>query len=161
MEKVLDPRLERLAFQRADPHVLNAEPDQKIVQLGVVLEIDVVLALSDFVERRLGDAQVAALDDARKLAVQERQQQGADVRPVHVRVGHDDDLVIAQLGQVVVFLADTGAEGRQQQPDFLRRQHFVEAGFFDVQDFAAQRKNRLRAPVAALLGRAARGVALD
>ena len=142
--------------------MLDAESDQKVIQLRIVLQIDVVPALADLVERGLGDAQIAALDDARKLAVQERQQQGTDVRSVHVRVRHDDDLVITQLGQVVVvFPADAGSQGRQEQADFLRRQHLVEAGLLDVQNLAAQRENRLRAAVAALLGRAARGVALD
>ena len=41
------------------------------------------------------------------------------------------------------------------------RQHLVEARPLDVQDLAAQRQDRLVLAVAALLGRAAGGVALD
>ena len=51
----------------------------------------------DLVERRLGDVDVAALDELAHLAVEEGEQQGADVGAVHVRVGHQDDAVVAQL----------------------------------------------------------------
>jgi hypothetical protein len=40
-------------------------------------------------------------------------------------------------------------------------EHLVEAGLLDVEDLAAQRQDRLELAVAALLGRAAGGVALD
>ena len=40
-------------------------------------------------------------------------------------------------------------------------QHLVDARLLDVEDLAAQREDRLRVAVAALLGRAAGGVALD
>ena len=40
-------------------------------------------------------------------------------------------------------------------------EHLVDARAFDVEDFAAQRQDRLDASVAALLGRAAGRVALD
>ena len=38
-------------------------------------------------------------DDLPHVAVEERQQQRADVRAVHVGIGHDDDLVVARLGR--------------------------------------------------------------
>ena len=46
-------------------------------------------------------------------------------------------------------------------PTSCGRQHLVEARFFDVQDLALQRKDRLGPSVAALLRGAAGGVALD
>ena len=61
-----------------------------------------MLAALDLVERRLRDVEVAALDELRHLAVEERQQQRADVRAVDVGVGHDDDAVVAQLADVEV-----------------------------------------------------------
>ena len=97
----------------------------------------------------------------RHLPVEERQQQRADVRAVDVRVRHDDDAVIAQLGEVELVLADAAAERRDQRADLRRRQHLVEARALDVQDLALQRQDRLRAPIAALLGGAAGRVALD
>ena len=79
---------------------------------------------------------------------------------VDVGVGHDDDPVVAQLREVEA-LADAGAEGDDQRPDVLAREDLVEAGLLDVEELAAQRQDRLEAPVAALLGRAAGRVALD
>ena len=46
-------------------------------------------------------------------------------------------------------------------PTSCRRQHLVEARALDVQDLASQRQDRLVLAVAALLGRAAGGIALD
>jgi hypothetical protein len=62
---------------------------------------------------------VAALDQLRHLPVEEGQQQRADVGAVDVGVGHDDDLVVAQLVDVELVAADAGAERRDQRADFL------------------------------------------
>ena len=112
-------------------------------------------------ERRLRDVEVAVLDELREVAVEERQQQRADVRAVDVGVGHDDDAVVAQLREVVVFACRCRAERRDQERDLLRREHLVEARLLDVQDLAVERQDRLDLPVAALLGRAAGRLALD
>ena len=77
---------------------------------------------------------------------------------VHVGVRHDDDLVVAQLVEVGVFLADASAHGRDEGLHFLVGQHLVEAGALGVQDLAAQGQDGLVARVAALLGGAACGV---
>ena len=115
----------------------------------------------DLVERRLGDVEVAALDQLRHLPVEEGQQQRADMRAVDVGVGHDDDLVVAQLVGVELVAADAGAERGDQRADLLAAQHLVEARALDVEDLAAQRQHRLEFAVAALLGGAAGRVALD
>ncbi len=104
--------------------------------------------------------EMAAVDDLAHLAIEEGQQQGADVGAVDVGVGHDDDLVVAQLVGVELF-ADAGAERGDQGADLLARQHLVHAHALDVQDLAAQRQNGLEFAVAALLGGAAGGIALD
>ncbi len=135
--------------------------DQIFVELGIVLEIDFRPAAGDLVERRLGDQQVAVLDQFGHLAVEEGQQQRADVRAVDVGVGHDHDLVIAQLGEVEFLAADAGAERLDDGPDLAAGEHPVEARAFDVEQFTAQGKDRLVLAVAALLGRAAGGIALD
>src|SRR6185295_17497970 len=97
----------------------------------------------------------------RNLAVEESQQQRADVRAVHVRVRHDDDAVIAQLGEVELFLADAAAKRRDQRANLRRREHLVESRALDVQDLALQRQDGLRASVAALLGGPAGRITLD
>ena len=48
-----------------------------------------------------------------------------------------------------------------KRADLGRAQHLVEARALDIEDLALQRQDRLKAPVAALLGRAAGAVALD
>ena len=63
--------------------------------------------------------------------------------------------------EAVADALDPGAQGDDQRPDVLAGHDPVEAGLLDVEDLAAQRQDRLEAPVAALLGRATGGVALD
>jgi hypothetical protein len=82
---------------------------------------------------------VAALDEHRHLAVEERQQQRPDVRAVDVRVGHDDDAVVPELLDVEVFDADAAAERRDERADLVGAQHLVEAGLLDVEDLALER----------------------
>ena len=92
---------------------------QVAIERGLVLEVDLAAALGDFVERRLGDEQVAGcLMMSGSLAVEEGQQQRADVGAVDVGVGHDDDLVVAQLVEVEL-VADAGAHCLDQGADFL------------------------------------------
>ena len=49
----------------------------------------------DAEQRRLGDVDVAAFDQLVHLAVEEREQQRADVGAVDVGIGHDHDLAVA------------------------------------------------------------------
>ena len=140
-----------------------------LLQLVVVLEVGLFPALLDLVEWRLRDVDVAALDELRHLPVEEREQERADVRAVNVRVGHDDDAVVAQLvdvERVAVVLVVCGSaeprpERRDERDDLLRAQHLLDARALDVQDLAAEREDRLELPVAALLRRTAGGIALD
>ena len=74
------------------------------------------------------------------------------MRAVHVGIGHDDDAMVAQFGGVEVVFADAGAERGDQGADFRRAEHFVEAGFFDVEDFAFERQDGLEFAVAPLFG---------
>src|SRR6266446_3363484 len=80
---------------------------------------------------------------------------------VDIGVGHDDDAVIARLLDLEILAADASAERLDQGADLGRGQHLVEAGALDVEDLAFERQDRLKAAVAALLGRAAGAVALD
>lgn len=60
----------------------------------------------DLVERRLGDEKMPLLDERSHLAVKKRHKKGPDVGPVHVGVGHHDDLMVAEL-----FEAEIGLSG--------------------------------------------------
>ena len=86
------------------------------------------------------------------MAVEERQQQRADVRAVDVRVRHDDDAVVTQLGEIEVLDADAAAERRNHRLDLVAAEHFVEAGLLDVQTLALERQDGLEAAIASLLG---------
>ena len=85
-----------------------------LLVLGVARD----LAGADAEQRRLGDVEVAVLDELGHVAVEEGHQQRPDVRAVDVRVRQQDDLVVAQLGEVER-LADAGAERDDQRPDLL------------------------------------------
>src|SRR5215216_2910104 len=143
-----------------DRELLELVPQQDLLELGLLFDVDILLARLDLVERRLRDVDEARVDQLGHLAVEEGEHQRADVGAVHVGVGHDDDLVIARLRDVEL-LADPGADRRDQRLDLLVRQHLVDAVLLDVDDLAAQRQDRLGVAVAALLGRAAGRVALD
>ena len=150
-----------LAGGKAQNRIVESGRDQIVLKRALILEVLLRLCAVDLVERRLRNVDVAALDELFHLPEEKRQQQRADVRAVHVRVGHDDDLVVAQLVRIEFVASDSGAERRDQRADFLARQHLVEARALDVEDLAAQRQNRLEFAVAALLGGAAGAVALD
>ena len=78
------------------------------------------------VQRRHGDVGVAVLDERTHVTEQEGQQQGGDVLAVDVGIGHDDDLAVAQLGDVEV-LTDAGTEGGDEAADRIGRQDPVQA----------------------------------
>ena len=79
---------------------------------------------------------------------------------VDVGVGHDDDLVVAQVVEVE---ARAGLHPQRQAEvgDLLVLPHLRRGGAEHVQDLAAERQHRLGLAVAGLLGRAAGAVALD
>ena len=55
------------------------------------------LAPGELIEGWHGGVDIALLDQGPHKAEEEGEQQGADVGAVHVGIGHDDHLVIAQL----------------------------------------------------------------
>src|SRR3989338_8542981 len=130
------------------------------LKLGVGVDKADRAALLNPVERRLGDVEVAGADQLGEVAIEEGQEQGADVGTVNVGVGHDNNAVVSQFGQVKL-LADVGAQRDDQRLELVVGQHLVEPGLFDVQNFSAQRQDRLKLAVTALLGRAAGRVTLD
>ena len=132
------------------------------VALLLVVAVDLFLALLDQEERRLGDVDVPARRSGPgHLAEEERQQQRADVRAVDVGVGHDDDLVVAQLREVEL-APSTPAPSAVMM---VRISSFASTlsmrAFSTFRILPLKRQDGLEAPVAALLGRAAGRVALD
>ena len=150
-----------LRFARQHLHVGGRLAHQVAHHLTFVLDVLFLLPFFDFEEWRLRDVDETLLDQLRHLTEEERQQQRANVRAVNISVGHQNDLVIAQLRGVEILFADAGAERHDERFDFAVRQHLVKARFFNVKNFSFQRKNRLVLSIASLFGRAAGGIALD
>ena len=148
------------AFAEFHGVILRGAAQHFPAEFLLVVNVLRFLALLNQVERRLGNVDIAVLHQLRHLAIKKGEQEGADVRAVHVRVGHDDDLAIAELGEIEIVFADAGSQRRDQGANFFVAQHLVEPRLLHVQDFSAQRQDGLVAAVAALLGGAAGGVAL-
>ena len=166
------PGDEGLAALDVDLHFFDRQVRQVLVEGVLVLEVLLGLALLDFEERRLRDVDVPAIDELGHLAEEERQQQRPDVAPVHVSVGHQDDLVVAGAGDVEDFLVvlagvavfplapNAGAERHDQHPNLLVGEHLVEPRLLHVEDLALEGQDGLEATVATLLGGAAGRIAL-
>ena len=114
---------------------------------------------------RAGNIDVAGIDQRTHVLVEERQQQDADMRTVDVCIGHDDDLVVARLGDIEVAAVagtrrDAAADRGNQRLDGVTRERAMVTNAFDVQNLAAQGQNRLDVSATAVLGRTACRVAL-
>ena len=82
---------------------------------------------------------------------------------VHVRIRHNDNLVIAQLRDVKIKsvpFGESAAKGVDHGLDLGVCKNLVDRGFLHVEDLAADRQNRLKVAVPGRLGRASRGVSL-
>ncbi len=139
---------------------MQADLVEDRLHLRLGLNVPPLLLLGQHVERRLGDVKVPLGDQAGHLAVEERHQEGPDVRAVDVGVAHHHDLAVAPL-RGVLLVADPVADGGDDVPDLLVAQDPVEPGPLDVEDLPPERQDRLVKPVAAPFGGPAGGVALD
>ena len=92
----------RGAFAVAHDQAFGRTLHHDLDEFAIVLDVLLRLALLDRIQRRLRNVHVAALDQFLHVAEEERQQQRADVRAVHVGVGHQDDLAVAQLRRIEV-----------------------------------------------------------
>src|SRR5690606_27989669 len=95
----------------------------------------------------------------RHLPEEEREQKRANVGTVHIRVRHDDHLVVARLLQVEL-ITDSGTDSGNDRADFLIGEHLVNSRLLHVDDLSTQRKDCLEVPAAPLLCRTACRVAL-
>jgi hypothetical protein len=94
------------------------------------------------------------------LRIEQRQEERADVRAVHVRVGHHDDLVVAQLVLVELLGQEARADRAHDRLDLVVVEDRVDRRLLDVQDLALERQDRLERH-ARLLGGPAGRVTLD
>ena len=103
---------------------------------------------------------MALLDERAHIAEEEGQHQGADVRAVHIGIGHDEHLVVPQLGDVEL-LANAAAQGQYHRHQFIVAVDLIGAGLFHVEHLAPQRQDGLNSRVTAHLGGTACRIALD
>ena len=86
--------LEAADFDRAAP----GEPAlHQLFLVRVVARVDRLGALGQPIERRDRQKEMALLDQLGRQPVEEGDQQRGDMGAVDVGVGHDDDLVVAQV----------------------------------------------------------------
>src|SRR6267378_3754026 len=85
-----------------DLHLGRGHPrgQEEVLELAVVHQILLDLALLHLEQRRLRDEEIARLDDRVHVPEEEREEQRADVGTVHVGIRHQDDLVVARLLRV-------------------------------------------------------------
>ena len=76
----------------------------------------------------------------RHVAVEEGKKKRADVGAVDVGIGHDDDFMIAEFFKIEIVAANPAAKSGDHRADFCVLQNFLEARFFDVEDFTADRQ---------------------
>ena len=83
---------------------------------------------------------------------------------VDIGIGHDDNLVVAQLLQIYgfrIFLrSNRNSQGLKDHLDFFTFKYPMHHGFLHVQNLSAQRQNRLKTPVPSLFSRSTRRVSL-
>ena len=84
---------------------------------------------------------------------------------VDVGIGHDDDFMVAELGEVgflgILLCADSDAERLKDIDDCFGFIDFMIHRFFYIQNLTAKGKDRLVVGVSALFCRTACGVTLD
>ena len=112
-----------------------------------------MFAARHFEERRLGDIDIACVDQRTHLAVEERQQQRCDMGAVDISIGHDDDAVVTGLGGIAAFeivrivvrrrVAEAATDGFTERFDLFILLHAFDGGFLDVEDFTADGQDGL------------------
>ena len=90
----------------------------------------------------------------------QREQQGADMRSVDIRVGHEDHPAVARLVDVEG-PARAGSDHLDDRGTLGVLEHLGERGLLDVEDLASDRQQRLEFRVSGHLGRAERAISLD
>ena len=133
---------------------------QQLIALGVGKSIArSTLRPLELVQRRVSQEHVAVLNQLRHEAEEQGQKQRGNVLAVNVGIGHEHDLVVAQLLDIE-FLVDAGTQRGNNRLDLGILEDLIHAGLLHVQDLAAQRQDGLEHGIAAALSGATCGVTL-
>src|SRR5258708_23424976 len=90
----------------------------------------------DMVEGRLGNIEMTVLNQEGYVAIEESQEQGADMCAVNVSVAHDYDTAVAQFRDVEI-LIDSGPDCSDDVFYFVVFENFIKSYTLDVQNFTA------------------------
>ncbi len=146
------------ALEAADVDFLALERAcHQLFAMNVVACVNALSPGGQTVERRLGEEEVPAPHQLGHFLKKERHEQRGDMCAVHVRVGHDDDALIADIVRVAVLPSAT-ADCLDEIRNLLIGQDLGRGRRCDIQDLAPDREDRLRLSVPRLLGAAARRV---
>ena len=99
-------RLTSIAPRPVNPDFSNS------VLVRIVARVKGARSLRQPIERRDSEIEMTFLDQFRRLSVEESDQERGDMGAIDVRVGHDDNLVVAEVRGAVVS-AGAGAERLQ------------------------------------------------
>src|SRR3989337_161137 len=146
---------------KAQADIADAQLEQILVHLFFTMDVSTDFFSCDAIERRSGNVDKIVLDKRWHVAIKKCEKQRTDMRAVDVGVGHDNDLVIAQFFEVEIVNSNSTAKGRNHRADLLVLQDLFQPRFFYVQNFTADRQDRLEPAVAARLSRASRRVSLN
>ena len=83
------------AIAQAQQSALNALFDQVFIQGWLVLEINFRTPPAHLKQGGLRDIEIATFNQFWHLTEKERQQERADMRTIHIGIGHDHDFMIA------------------------------------------------------------------
>ena len=129
------------------PLTFSSEPVKQLMQFPLRVGIHHLIRFAPVnnlhpVQRRHGGIHTPVLNERAHIPVKQGQQQGADVRPVHVSIGHHNYLAVAGCLKV------EGSPGTctnhlDQRCAFGVGEHIRDRGALGVQDFTANRQQRL------------------
>ena len=108
------------------------------------------------VKRRHRNIDMSFKDQFRHKAVEQRQEQCRDMGTVHVRISHDDDLIITQFADVKVISVSFGkstAKCIDHCLDLCVCQYFIDTCFFHIQDLTTDWQDCLEHTVSGRLCR--------
>ena len=78
---------------------------------------------------------MTATDKLRHVAEEEGKQKSANMGTIDVGIGHDDDAMVAQLGEVQL-LIDADPQGGDDDAYLLMGQHLLHGGLLHIEDLA-------------------------
>ena len=117
------------------------------------------------VKGRSRQINISVFDQGTHSAEEESKNQCGNVASVHVGIGHDDYLVVAELAQIqflrIFLCTNSNTHCTEDVLDFFTFEYFVVHCLFYVQDLTTKRQDSLKYTVAALFSRTACRVPFD